>query len=436
MGNVRRAKARRRAARASSDGGRRSIRFPIRRRRSRTSRSSWRGDWRAASSSRTTRASTTRSSKPSSRVTGIAFDAPVLCTVMLSRRLYPSDRFARPRRADRTPRSRRMRAPSRVARCARAQRVLVRNGAGTGSREDCRRGRRAAGRSGDAGAPRSGAHRPVAGLSRASTCFTASDEEILRIGEARNLRWHLSDYFRLDRASAQCHGDLASDREDHVARHAGNARRAPSAYRVRERRRQRVGTAGGDRRSHGERRRIDTRASSSSRPDAARCPRAASSSGSSIPSARRAMRCFALSRQHALCHAMLGIAQSPRTRCVACADARVACGEKTERLRHLVKCFVALRPLRVSPWPYRGPVVVRERRDLHVFDEWRHLGTVKTESEVRETMNVRPGEFDKAVYACLARRLPKVASARIHCAAERDTNSTFLATSSSPSDAG
>ena len=126
-----------------------------------------------------------------------------------------------------------------------------------------------------------------------------------------------------------------------------------------------------------------------------------------------------LSRQHALCHRLLGIAGAPRTPCLACGDARAACGEKTERLRHLVKCFVALRPLRVSPWPYRGPVVVRERRDLHVFDEWRHLGTVKTESEARETMNARPSEFDKTVYACLARSLPKIAPDRLYCVAER-----------------
>ena len=136
-----------------------------------------------------------------------------------------------------------------------------------------------------------------------------------------------------------------------------------------------------------------------------------------------------LSRQHALCHGLLGIAREPRASCLACGDARAACGEKTERLRQLVKCFVALRPLRVSPWPYRGPVVVRERRDLHVFDEWRHLGTVKTESEVRETMSARPGEFDKTVYACLAHRLPKIAPDRLYCAAERDPGFTSPTTS-------
>jgi DNA polymerase-3 subunit epsilon len=64
---------------------------------------------------------------------------------------------------------------------------------------------------------------------------------------------------------------------------------------------------------------------------------------------------------------------------------------------------VALRPLRVRPWPYRGPIVVRERRDLHVFNKWRYLGTAKTESEVREKMNARPGKLDKTIYACLVR---------------------------------
>src|SRR5262249_11333547 len=83
----------------------------------------------------------------------------------------------------------------------------------------------------------------------------------------------------------------------------------------------------------------------------------------------------------------------------------------------------ALRPLRVSPWPHDGPIVVRERRDLHVFNAWRHLGTMRTESEALDAMNVDPGEFDRSVYACLVRSLPAVPPERIHALQSRESAS-------------
>ncbi len=312
---------------------------------------------------------------------GIAFDAPVLCTVMLSRRLYPCaashdlDALIERHGVAASDRHRALADARMLGACWLAM-----------EREQGRA------RIADAVAellagPVMPAHLDPALIDRLPESpgvymFHGAGGEILRVGEARNLRWHLTDYFRLDRASA--HAMAVSHRIETIAWRVTQGMLGARLQRIacvnasagaRQAR-------GSDSRFPGGRHPIDSRASSSCRSEPARSPAAASYSASSIPSARRATRSFVFrgsTRCVIACSASRG---TPRTPCLACGDARVACGEKTERLRHLVRCFVALRPLRVSPWPYRGPVVVRERRDLHVFDEWRHLGTVKTESEV------------------------------------------------------
>jgi DNA polymerase-3 subunit epsilon len=251
--------------------------------------------------------------------------------------------------------------------------------------------------------------------------FHGADGEILRDGEARNLRLHLIDYFRLDRASP--HALTIAHRIEKITWRVTQGMLGARLQRIA------LANARSERGGAPHRQVFSWQA----RPDRYPSLELVAIAGDSLSSASELYGMFdserkarnallRYSRQHSLCHATLGIAQSPRTRCVACGDAGRVCDGKTERLRHLVKCFVALRPLRVSPWPYRGPIVVRERRDLHVFDQWRYLGTAKTESEVREAMRARPGDFDKAIYACLVRSLPKIPPDRIYRASNVDSD--------------
>lgn len=343
---------------------------------------------------------------------GIVFDASVLCTVMLSRRLYPQhashDLDTLIERHGLAAADRHRALPD--ARMLRECWLAMQRENGRAAIADVVAELLAG--------PVMPSHLDPALIDRLPESpgvyvFQGADGEVQRIGEARNLRSHLTDYFRLDRASPRALA-IAHRIETitwHVAQGMLGARL------------QRIALANAKSERGAARRGLVL--SWRARPD--RCPslELVAIAGSSLSStselfgtfdsARKARNALLrLSRQHLLCHAVLGIVPSPRARCSACADSGRGCGEKTERLRHLVKCFVALRPLRVSPWPYHGPIVVRERRDLHVFNEWRHLGTVRTESEARETMSAAPAEFDGAVYACLVRSLPKVAPDRIY----------------------
>ena len=230
---------------------------------------------------------------PESRVSRvrIAFDAQVLCTVMLSRRLYPQhaahDLDALIERhglcASETA--------SCAARCTEPLGMLVRDAPRKRPRSDCRRARHAARRTGDAGAPRRVADRPIAGRSRVYLFTTRTTISFASVKPGisdltssiisawiarRPVRWR----YRI--ASRRSRG--ASRRECSV--------RGCIASPWSTKRRETV-TADTDACFPGEGDRIDIRPWSSFLSSGFRCPAPTNSSACSIPNARRAMHCFA-----------------------------------------------------------------------------------------------------------------------------------------------
>ena len=81
------------------------------------------------------------------------------------------------------------------------------------------------------------------------------------------------------------------------------------------------------------------------------------------------------------------------------------CSQGVDRKRELVHIVEALRPLRVPAWPYRGPVGIRERSDVHVVDQWQFLGTARSDSDLQAILECRPDEFDPRTYRVLRRTL-------------------------------
>jgi len=112
-----------------------------------------------------------------------------------------------------------------------------------------------------------------------------------------------------------------------------------------------------------------------------------------------------------LCHASLGIRQTSEVRCSACRLSEMSrCGQRADRLNHLTKTLVALTPLRLPTWPYDGPIGIKERSDLHILEDWCYLGTAQSEHEVHQVLETRRNEFDQATFAFLSKtlaRLPK-----------------------------
>ncbi len=87
---------------------------------------------------------------------------------------------------------------------------------------------------------------------------------------------------------------------------------------------------------------------------------------------------------------------------------RGAClGEETPE-QHNLRLATALTPHRIADWPWPGRIAVRERNaesgieEAHVFDRWSHLGTARSDEELEELASMRAEiDFDPDVYRVL-----------------------------------
>ena len=86
---------------------------------------------------------------------------------------------------------------------------------------------------------------------------------------------------------------------------------------------------------------------------------------------------------------------------------RGVCAGKESRAQHDLRLTQALSGLKLQAWPYKGRIGVREangeRTDLHVLDHWCYLGTVRAEHEF-DALDTRP-VFDLDTYKILKRFL-------------------------------
>jgi len=93
---------------------------------------------------------------------------------------------------------------------------------------------------------------------------------------------------------------------------------------------------------------------------------------------------------------------------------RGACiGEETPEA-HNVRLATALAPYRLPDWPFEGRILVREAnpgtgiQEGHVFERWSHLGTARSEEDLMELAEARVEiDFDPDVYRILAAYLAK-----------------------------
>ena len=92
-----------------------------------------------------------------------------------------------------------------------------------------------------------------------------------------------------------------------------------------------------------------------------------------------------------LCRILLGL-ESGSGPCSAYAQGvcRGACIGLETPAQHMVRLAGALARLRLAPWPFAGRIALREAdtyrgvSEIHVLDQWRYLGSARTEMELAE----------------------------------------------------
>jgi len=121
---------------------------------------------------------------------------------------------------------------------------------------------------------------------------------------------------------------------------------------------------------------------------------------------------------HRLCHNQIGLGTGKEGEaCVAYKQkiCRGACIGKEPVSLHSARLMAALAKYRIHPWPYPGPIALVERdefgmrEDLHVVDAWRYLGTAHDESTLHSILENRTGatstDFDADIYRIVGKYL-------------------------------
>jgi DNA polymerase-3 subunit epsilon len=125
----------------------------------------------------------------------------------------------------------------------------------------------------------------------------------------------------------------------------------------------------------------------------------------------------ALADKHQLCGKMLGL-ETGKGACFSYQLKKCSgvCAGKERPELHYLRLRQAMISMRLKNWPFDGRIGIREQNkesrktQVHVFDQWCHLGSVDDEIELDEILQSRsPLDFDMDTYKLLTKALKKPA---------------------------
>ena len=112
-----------------------------------------------------------------------------------------------------------------------------------------------------------------------------------------------------------------------------------------------------------------------------------------------------------LCEAMLGLEKhQPGKPCFALQLKRCkgACVGHESTARHSMRLLGGLVRLKLMTWPFPGAAIIREDDDVHLLKNWRHLGTAHSENELFELLAKSNPPFDRDIYKILGKQVGKL----------------------------
>jgi DNA polymerase-3 subunit epsilon len=115
--------------------------------------------------------------------------------------------------------------------------------------------------------------------------------------------------------------------------------------------------------------------------------------------------------QNGLCPVVLGLEKGRAGKpCFAYQVKRCqgACTGQEPMTLHQQRLRTALAPLRLQVWPYPGPIGIREGNALHVVHGWSYLGCAQSEDAVMDLLAHGKALFDRDVYRILQPRLARL----------------------------
>ncbi len=119
----------------------------------------------------------------------------------------------------------------------------------------------------------------------------------------------------------------------------------------------------------------------------------------------------ALAGEHNLCDALLGLEKiTPGKPCFGHQVKRCkgACVGSEPYARHTMRLVGALSRLKLVSWPLNGPALIREGDEAHLIDGWRYLGTVRSDEEIHALLAAGRPQFDRDTYRILAKYVARM----------------------------
>ena len=126
-------------------------------------------------------------------------------------------------------------------------------------------------------------------------------------------------------------------------------------------------------------------------------------------SKREAHSCLkAMAKKYHLCEALLGLEK--RVEGKSCFGYQVkqcggACLNLTPISLHNLQLRTALELFKVKVWPYSGAIAIKEGGEMIVVDKWCYLGTAINQDELYELAESGEAEFDLDIYKILKKAL-------------------------------
>lgn len=123
--------------------------------------------------------------------------------------------------------------------------------------------------------------------------------------------------------------------------------------------------------------------------------------------------------EHQLCQKLCGLEKRQRGSCFGFQLKKClgACCSEEAATRYNLRVQLALQSIKNQQWPWPGPVVVEEyplnadsEPDYHLVDQWRYLGQVRDDTDCQQRLQQmadEPAPFDKDCYRILLRFLLK-----------------------------
>jgi len=121
-------------------------------------------------------------------------------------------------------------------------------------------------------------------------------------------------------------------------------------------------------------------------------------------------RLRAIAAEQALCPPLLGLEKHvPGQRCFSyqLKKCRGACHGAESPQSHGLRLIEALHALKVKSWPHDGPIGIREGDTLHVVDAWCYLGAARDDEGLAELLRAGRPAFDLDIYKLLVKALAR-----------------------------